>query len=258
MRSKGLGVTAVALLFASVLGAQEQPDRLTLVAADKMAAIAAEVSGSQAFDHVIEMAGYERNRPREEYGTATYREAAYLVEKAKEFGFDEVKIERFPQAAPQWDGEMAELWIEQPVRRLVTRYLDVPATLAPGSKTADVTAELIYIGRGDREADYTGKDVKGKIVLASGPTGAVHNLAVRRFGAAGVASFNNPTGKPIDHPDQIAWNNLAGGGRGGRDCRRSSRGHDVRLQPFSPHGNGSPRSRRPQSEGGRSRDRARC
>jgi hypothetical protein len=143
-----------------------------------------------------------------------YREAAYLVEKAKEYGFDEVKIERFPQTQPQWDGEMAELWIEQPVKKLVTRYRDVPATLAPGSRTADVTAELIYVGRGDREADYAGKDVKGKIVLASASTGSVHNMAVRRFGAAGVASFNNPVGKPIDRPDQIAWNNLAGGGRG--------------------------------------------
>lgn len=214
MGSRTLGIVSVALVLAAGLHAQEQPDRLTLVAADKMAAIAAEVSGSQAFDHVVEMAGYERDRPREEYGAGTYREAAYLAAKAKEYGFDEVKIERFPQTTPQWDGEMAELWIEQPVRRLVTRYLDVPATLAPGSRTADVTAGLVYVGRGDREADYTGKDVKGKIVLASGPTGAVHNLAVRRFGAAGVASFNNPTGKPIDHPDQIAWNNLSGGGRG--------------------------------------------
>jgi aminopeptidase YwaD len=213
MRQRTLGVACVALItIVGAVRAQEQPDRRTLVSADKMSAIASEVSGSQIFDHVMEMAGYERDRPREEYGAGTYREAAYLVEKAKEYGFDEVKIERFPQTQPQWDGEMAELWIEQPVRRLVTRYRDVPATLAPGSRTADVTSELIYVGRGDREADYAGKDVKGKIVLASAATGTVHNMAVRRFGAAGVASFNNPVGKPIDRPDQIAWNNLAGGG----------------------------------------------
>lgn len=214
MDRKILGVVCVAFTLVAGPRAQEQPDRRTLVSADMMAAIAAEVSGSQALGHVMEMAGYERNRPREEYGASTYREAAYLVEKAKEYGFDEVKIERFPQTQPQWDGEMAELWIEQPVKKLVTRYRDVPATLAPGSRTADVTAELIYVGRGDREADYAGKDVKGKIVLASASTGSVHNMAVRRFGAAGVASFNNPVGKPIDRPDQIAWNNLAAGGRG--------------------------------------------
>jgi aminopeptidase YwaD len=213
MGSRSFSVALLGLLVVVGARAQEQPDRRTLVSADRMAAIASEVSGSEAFDHVMEMAGYERDRPREEYGAGTYREAAYLVAKAKEYGFDEVKIERFPQTQPQWDGEMAELWIEQPVKRLVTRYRDVPATLAPGSHTADVTTELIYVGRGDREADYAGKDVKGKIVLASAATGTVHNMAVRRFGAAGVVSFNNPVGKPIDRPDQIAWNNL-GGGRG--------------------------------------------
>jgi len=34
-----------------------------------------------------------------------------------------------------------------------------------------------------------GKDVRGKIVLASGPVGAAHTLAVGRFGAEGVVSF---------------------------------------------------------------------
>ncbi len=41
----------------------------------------------------------------------------------------------------------------------------------------------------------------------------VHNLAVREFNAAGVVSFANPTGRPIDRPDEISWNNI--GGRGG-------------------------------------------
>jgi aminopeptidase YwaD len=214
MRNRALSAACAVLGVAGVICAQEQPDRRTLVSPERMAAIAAEVSGSRAFDHVMEMAGYERNRPAEEYGAGTYREAAYLVARAKEYGFDDVKIERFPQTQPQWDGEMAELWIEQPVRRLVTRYADIPATLAPGSHSADVTAELIYVGRGDREADYAGKDVKGKIVIGSASTSSVHNMAVRRFGAAGVASFNDPVGKPIDRPDQIAWNNLASGGRG--------------------------------------------
>jgi aminopeptidase YwaD len=47
--------------------------------------------------------------------------------------------------------------------------------------------------------------------LASGSVSPVHNLAVREFGAAGVVSFANTTGKPIDHPDEIAWSNLGRG-----------------------------------------------
>ena len=48
----------------------------------------------------------------------------------------------------------------------------VPTALAQGSQSADVEAEVVYVGQG-READYAGKDVKGKIVLGSGSVGAV-------------------------------------------------------------------------------------
>src|SRR5262249_29987925 len=109
---------------------------------------------------------------------------------------------------------MAELWVTQPgPPRLITRYRDIPTTLATGSHSGDVTADLVYVGRGDAEADYAGKNVAGKIVLVSGPVGAAHTLAVGRFGAEGVVSFYNATGKPVDRPDQIGWSGI--GGRGG-------------------------------------------
>ena len=207
-----LFLTAV-LLIALNVGAQEQSDPRTLLAPQVLNAIANEVSGAQAYNHVVDMCGYERDRPAEEYAT-TYREADYAARKAQEYGYSDVKIERFPQNTKQWDGEMGELWVTEPVERLVTRYRDLPATLASGSKNADVTAELVYVGRGDTDADYAGKDVKGKIVLGAGPVGALHNLAVRKYGAEGVTSFFNGTGKPVDRPDQIAWSGLTGGGGG--------------------------------------------
>ena len=92
--------------------------------------------------------------------------------------------------------------------QLITRYRDVPTTLATGSRSGDVEAELGYAGRGDTADDYAGKDVKGKIVLVSGPVGAAHNLAVRQFGAEGVLSYFNGTGKPIDRPDQMGWSGI--------------------------------------------------
>ncbi len=203
---------ALALTATWAVRAQEQPDQKTLLPAATLTAIANEISGALAFTHVMEMTPYERDRPAEEYGTGTYREAAYLAAKAREYGFSDVKIERFPQPQKQWDGEIGELWIEEPVKRLVTRYRELSATLAAGSQSADVTAELVYVGRGDRESDYAGKDVAGKIVLGSAAVGALHNMAVRKFNAAGVASFANATGKPIDRPDQIGWSGLSGGG----------------------------------------------
>lgn len=132
---------------------------------------------------------------------------------ARQYGLEDVHIERFKMPNKTWDGELGELWLLTPQKRLIVSYRDIPASLAPGSQSGDVTAELIYVGRGDRDSDYQGKDVAGKIVLASAPPGAVHALAVRKYNAAAVASFANPTGRPIDRPDEISWNNL--GGRGG-------------------------------------------
>ncbi len=202
---------AVLLLAAAPAAAQEQPDPKTLLSQATLNAIANQLSGAQALHNVMEMCPYERNRPADEY-QGTYREAAYAEAKAKEYGFSDVHIERFPLGSKQWAGEMAELWVTEPgTPQLITSFRDVTATLATGSHSADVTADLVYVGRGDSADDYKDKDVKGKIVLCSGPVGAAHNLAVRQFGAEGVVSFFNGTGKPVDRPDQIGWSGIAGG-----------------------------------------------
>src|SRR3954465_10188191 len=175
--------TVTFAVFAATLAAQEQADPKTLIPSATLNAIAQHVSGAQARNHVLEMCPYERNRPAEEY-QGTYRESAYAEAKAKEYGFSDVHIERFPLGSKQWDGEMAELWVTAPgPPQLISRYRDMPTTLATGSHSGDVTAELIYAGRGDTADDYKNKDVKGKIVLVSGPVGAAHNLAVRQFAA---------------------------------------------------------------------------
>ena len=208
---RSLSVIALLALAATPAVAQEQPDPRTLIPQATLNAIAQHISGAQALHNVLEMCPYERNRPPEEYA-GTYREAAYAEAKAKEYGFSDVHIERFPLGAKQWAGQRAELWVTEPgAPQLITSFRDITATLATGSKSGDVTAELVYVGRGDTADDYKDKDVKGKIVLCSGPVGAAHNLAVRQFGAEGVVSFFNATGKPVDRPDQIGWSGIGGG-----------------------------------------------
>ena len=217
-----LGIAAASAL----VHAQEQADPRTLIPSQTLNAIAQRVSGAQAHNHVLEMCPYERNRPAEEYTSGTYRESAYAEAKAKEYGFSDVHIERFPLGSKQWDGEMAELWVTEPgPAQLISRYRDMPTTLATGSRSGDVTAELVYAGRGDTADDYKGRDVKGKIVLVSGPVGAAHNLAVRQFGAEGVVSyFNAPASRSIV---PIRWDGAAStrgpiptpGRRGASSCR---------------------------------------
>ncbi|HSK11477.1 MAG TPA: DUF4910 domain-containing protein [Vicinamibacterales bacterium] len=193
------------------LDAQEQYDRQTLLPPRVLAAIANEVSGGQAFNHVVDIAGYERDRKPGEYGAGFPREAEVVAAIAREAGLSDVAILR-PAGAPrpQWDGEEGEVWIEEPGggQRLLTRYRDVAATLAPNSLSTDLTADLVFVGRGDREGDYAGKDVKGRIVLGWGSLGGIHRMAVSRFGAAGALSYAVGGGKPIDRPDQISWSSV--------------------------------------------------
>jgi aminopeptidase YwaD len=211
--------TSLFLVFCLLVSAQtrplrppEQPNPKTLIPQVTIESIVAEISGTLAMNSIYDLGGYEHNRLEEEYRT-TYREAAYMEKMAKQYGLGDVHIERFPLPTKTWDGELGELWLLTPQKKLIVSYRDIAASLAPGSHSADVTGELVYVGRGDKDSDYVGKDVAGKIVLAGGAPGAVHNLAVRKYNAAGVASFANNTGRPIDRPDEIAWNNL--GGRGG-------------------------------------------
>lgn len=182
----------------------EQPNPKTLLSPATIDALVAEISGSVALHHLYDIAGYEHDRPAEEYSTL-YRESAYIERMARQYNLEDVHIERFPQSAKQWDGELGELWMTAPSKRLIISYRDVAASLATGSKTADVTTDLVYCGQGTNKLDYADKNVAGKVVLISGPAAAAAPLAVKEFGAAGIVTFNNRTGKPIDRPDQIAW-----------------------------------------------------
>src|SRR5208282_6839481 len=60
------------------------------------------------------------------------------------------------------------------------------------------------------EADYAGKDVKGKIVLVSASPGAVQDLAVGKFGAAGIVSYaqNQRTAWSGEDENLIRWGHL--------------------------------------------------
>jgi aminopeptidase YwaD len=82
--------------------------------------------------------------------------------------------------------------------------------LAEDSETADVTAELVDLGEGTKESDYAGKDVRGKIVLVGASPGAVQDLAVGKFGAAGIVSYaqNQKSAWSGEDENLIRWGHL--------------------------------------------------
>ena len=73
-----------------------------------------------------------------------------------------------------------------------------------------MTADLVDVGNGTAEGDYDGKDVHGKMVLAAAQPGAVQELAVEKFGAAGIISYaqNQRTAWWGEDENLVRWGHL--------------------------------------------------
>ncbi len=184
----------------------------SLVPASIRDAILNEFSGELALRHV-EILSVDRNRQAGEYEDR-FMETAYMTRMAGEYGLSDVKVDFFP-SGEIWDAEEAELWLVEPVKKKLAGLEIIPEALASGSASADVQAELVYVGAA-RDQDFEGKEVAGKILLTSGsPTGAF-NAGVLKRGAAGVLGTGSP-GASLDAPgysrEQIGWHSVSPGER---------------------------------------------
>jgi hypothetical protein len=206
-----------------------------------VAVLANELSGETAKRNLEGIARFHRQR-----GSQGFHSAAELVaERLRAYGLSAVAILQFPadgkifygtqRSRPAWDAEVGELIdlgsggphvcdkekIEdgkmvfntdcEPVyARKLASYAAEPVALAEDSESGDATTDLVDVGPGTKESDYSGKDVKGKIVLVSAQPGAVQDLAVGKFGAAGIVSFAQNQKKAWSGDDQnlIRWGHL--------------------------------------------------
>ena len=149
-------------LTVAALVAQAPPDRCLVPPAIRDP-ILNETSGERAHLHVQMLAG-NRDRQAVEY-TDVFFETTYIRDMAVQAGLSDVQVDLFP-GRDAWDAEEGDLWMVQPALKKLASITTVPASLAIGSRNADVEAELVYVGSG-REQDYAGKEVAGKIVLGS-------------------------------------------------------------------------------------------
>jgi len=143
--------------------------------------------------------------------TAEFDQAAqFMLERAREYGLAEVQSEQFPidgkiqyglmRSYLGWKVDAGQLWEVRPQHLLLGDWATDPIHLADYSHSADVETALVDVGDGSHEADYSGKDVRGKIVLADGVLARVQHLAVAQHGAVGIVS---------DMPNQsTAWSGL--------------------------------------------------
>jgi len=181
-----------------------------------------EISGNVAKSFVAQISRFHRIQA----STMFHEAAEYVKSELLEIGLSDAAIEQFPADGKKkywtytspvgWTVKSAELRLVEPSEKLIATYDDVPQCLHTCSNAtpADgVTAELVDVGAGTKLADYEGKDVKGKIVLATGRARRVHELAVFKYDAAGVITdtitFEMPdVRESVDIPDAHAYQSI--------------------------------------------------
>lgn len=189
--------------------AQDTPPRAPLSPPDLLRAIVNEASGELALQNEIFLTGVNRNRKPEEYQKG-YFEAAFILDKLREYGIDESGIVDLPvDGKTTWDAESAELWIVEPELRKIADLKEVPACLCSGSSSTDTTAELVYVGPGNREDFYKANKVEGKILLVNGYLDGARRLGVEKHGAAGLIGWSSS--HPEYDRDQVGWSGIRRG-----------------------------------------------
>lgn len=212
-----MSFTAAFFIF-SIAATPPEPER-HLVSAKTFAAIAGEYSGEQAFETTRRIVDQHRIQ-----GSPMMARSAELVLGELKAAGIEAQIETFRSDGATkygafvsplgWEIKSGELWITgagdgkspfEPIR--VSRYADVPMSVSTYSKGGEWSGELIDVGPGTEDEHYQGKDVAGKVVLASGYAANVQRQAVLKRRAAGVVIYPRAGDRP-DHPDMIRYNGM--------------------------------------------------
>lgn len=165
-------------------------------------AIVQQLSGGRARRYVARIIQHHRVQASQGFRDA----ALYLMRVLRRHGLSP-KMESAPsdgfihyltfRSPIGWQVEGGELWLVEPLTKLAD-YADYKDHLVTLSRTADVTAEVVDVGTGQKPEDYEGKEVQGKIVLASGYGGTVHREAVIKRGALGVIVYPSQEEQPDD------------------------------------------------------------
>lgn len=211
-------ICTAAFFVLSIAATPPEPER-HLVSAKTFSAIARELSGEQAFETTRRIVDQHRIQ-----GSPMMARSAELVLGELKSAGIEAQIETFRSDGATrygtftsplaWEIERGELWITgagdgkapfEPIR--VSRYADVPMSVSTYSKGGTWSGALIDVGPGTEDEHYQGKDVAGKVVLASGYAANVQRQAVLKRRAVGVVIYPRPGDRP-DHPDLIRYNGM--------------------------------------------------
>ena len=168
-----------------------------------------EISGVRAREYVANITCFHRIQ-----ASPGFHEAAlYVYDELKKSGI-EVELWKFKSDGKKkyfeftspigWDIEEGYLEIVKPEHKKLADFSQIPTSIVVHSNSTPengITAEVVYVGKGEIDKDYEGKDVKGKFVLAYGTPRRVHKEAVIKRGAVGVILYR----KMFDAPDAVPY-----------------------------------------------------
>ncbi len=212
MRIRALGLIAVLMVAVGAM-AQTYAPKKYLVSEEMFGMVAEELSGSLAKEYVIGISKYHRVQASPGFTEA--RE--WVVGQLQQMGVSEVEVEKFPSDGKRryqtyvsplaWTVRSGELWMVRPYKQRLCNYRDIPMCLTTLSNGGEWEGAVVDVGRGTEAADYEGKDVKGKVVLATGYAAMVHREAVIGRGALGVLIRPRESDRP-EHPEMVRYNGL--------------------------------------------------
>jgi hypothetical protein len=188
----------------------------------QMDEIVGESSGEAAWDTIAEINAFNRERTDEEYA-GNFLETQVVSRKLKQYGLAGVEIVTYP-GGQAWRPLKGELWEVTPGRQKLASIRDILPALASGSGSADVTAELAWVGRGTAK-EISDAKVEGKIVVTEGNLMMAYSPAVQQ-GALGLISIS--LSRPYFDPLQMPWTGVSFRGMG-RDAAAAQGGQPAAI-----------------------------
>lgn len=168
-----------------------------------LARVRNEVSGARALADVAAVSRFHRVQ-----ASPGYDEAARWLEGTLAAAGLEPEREQVPgdgrtrclgMLMPRgWECRRARaVLVDGAARETLCAYPEQSLSLVLRSSAATGRFALVDVGAGTEIADYEGREVRGRVVLASGPAHRVHRLAVVGRGAAGIVTDTRRLVPPV-------------------------------------------------------------
>jgi aminopeptidase YwaD len=192
-----------------LLSGQDSDPLKTPLSEDLLLLLADEISGQDAFNNMVKLAGAPWLRtPEELSGTANFYESEELHRMVRAYGIETVRFDRYEAPGTFSYPMEGDLWVNG---HRLARIPGDPALIASGSQTSEATGRLIYVPQlsDDQIAllqmaiDAAPEEYRGAVALMwTHPRGALFET-LDRAGVSAVISFSSK--ERYFDPDQVSY-----------------------------------------------------